>query len=77
MFHRTINILKSQSFFLFGARGTGKTTSILGMFPESEAHRLDLLETAVFGELEAYPERLSGIIARASKPWVIIDEQND
>ncbi|HUP51604.1 MAG TPA: AAA family ATPase, partial [Longimicrobiales bacterium] len=34
------------SFFLFGPRGTGKSTLLRGMFPR--AHRIDLLDEALY-----------------------------
>jgi hypothetical protein len=37
MFKRTINILKSNSFFLFDARGTGKTTLLRDLLPTNES----------------------------------------
>jgi hypothetical protein len=44
------------SFFLFGPRGTGKSTWLQQQFPE--AVRLDLLDPAVLRRYQARPERL-------------------
>lgn len=36
MYERSINILKTNSFFVFGARGTGKSTLIRTLLGGSE-----------------------------------------
>jgi predicted AAA+ superfamily ATPase len=61
-----------QSFFLFGPRGTGKTTWLKQRF--ADAIRLDLLDAAVQTELLAHPERLRDFIPERNPGWVIIDE---
>jgi len=79
MFTRYYKALKNQSFFLFGPRGTGKTTWLQTAFPDSQ--RLDLLNSDTARLLLAAPSRLEGMIE--SKPSgddgscslpVIIDE---
>jgi len=45
MFPRNYKHPKSQSFFLFGPRGTGKTTWLKNMMPT--ATRIDLLDEAL------------------------------
>ena len=61
------------SFFLFGPRGTGKTTWLRQAFPQGLL--LDLLEPELARELAARPERLRDVVeaARTDLP-VIIDE---
>jgi predicted AAA+ superfamily ATPase len=63
----------SQSFFLFGPRGSGKSTWIRQHFAKSV--RLDLLDEALFHELLTSPgrfaDRLRGLRARS---WVCVDE---
>lgn len=49
-----------RSFFLFGPRGTGKTTWIAERFPN--AHRIDLLRSDERRALTARPERLFEIV---------------
>lgn len=62
-----------RSFFLFGPRGTGKSTWLKRHF--SDALLLDLLEADILRELLAYPERLLSIVsAHPDKKVVIIDE---
>ena len=62
------------SFFLFGPRGTGKSTWLAQVFPE--ALRLDLLAPDVLRAYQARPERLAELIAAAGKTahTVVIDE---
>lgn len=61
-----------QSFFLFGPRGTGKTTWVKAVFPR--AVYLDLLESELFNDLAANPQRLETLIPREPRGWVVIDE---
>ncbi len=62
-----------QSFFLFGPRGTGKSTWLRQRFPE--AHVIDLLSPDTCRPLIAKPERLSDIVrAHADKHLFVIDE---
>lgn len=62
-----------HSFFLFGARGTGKSTWLRNQLPE--ALYLDLLDTSLQLELIAQPNRLEGMLGRrGAEDWVILDE---
>ena len=62
-----------RSFFLFGPRGTGKSTWLRTLFPD--ACRLDLLDTALYYELQREPQRLEGLIGRRPEnAWVVLDE---
>ena len=72
MYPRLYKALKNKSFFLFGPRGTGKTTWLKHAFPEAE--RLDLLHPETARLLLAAPERLSDMVVNKQPPWVIIDE---
>lgn len=61
------------SFFLFGARGTGKSTWLRGVLPG--AIYLDLLDTSLQLELTAAPHRLEAVIgAPAPGQRVVLDE---
>ena len=61
------------SYFLFGPRGTGKTTWLEEHFPD--AVRISLLDSAVKRDLRAFPERLAEYIGPVSEgKTVIIDE---
>jgi predicted AAA+ superfamily ATPase len=72
MYSRFIDPPKGKSFFLFGPRGTGKTTWVKSAFPK--AVYIDLLEAELFNDLTANPQRLSNFIPPDFKDWVIIDE---
>ncbi|MBI2191632.1 MAG: ATP-binding protein [Planctomycetes bacterium] len=61
------------SFFLFGPRGTGKTTFLNQAFPD--ALRIDLLSPAEHRSYLARPERLEDLIAaNPAKNALVIDE---
>lgn len=65
--------LPQGGFFLFGPRGTGKSTWLAQQFPQ--ALRLDLLAPEVLRAYQARPERLRERIAAApSADTVVIDE---
>ena len=72
MYSRLIKPPKAKSFFLFGPRGTGKTTWVKAAFPR--AVYLDLLEAEIFNDLLANPQRLESFIPKDFDGWVIIDE---
>ncbi|MEJ2752997.1 MAG: ATP-binding protein [Chloroflexota bacterium] len=62
-----------RSFFLFGPRGTGKSTWLRHVFPD--ALYLDLLDASLFLELSRDPHRLEAIIGnQPQQGWVILDE---
>lgn len=72
MIPRMIRFSQS-SFFLFGPRGTGKSTWLRASFPG--ALWFDLLDDELFQKLAARPERLTDRInAERSIQTVIIDE---
>jgi len=72
MYSRLIKPPKDKSFFLFGPRGTGKTTWVKSNF--TKALYLDLLEAELFNDLIANPQRLENFIPKNFNDWVIIDE---
>ena len=72
MYLRCIAPPKNKSFFLFGPRGTGKTTWVRAAFPQ--AVFIDLLESEVYNDLLANPQRLEKFIPKDFKDWIIIDE---
>lgn len=62
-----------HSFFLFGPRGTGKSTLLRRLLPD--ALFVDLLQPDVARDLEARPERLRDIVRGApERTPVVIDE---
>lgn len=74
MYSRILNLpLKSHtSLFLFGPRGTGKTSFIKSHLPG--ALYLDLLESDLYASLKAQPSRLEKLIPPGFTDWVVIDE---
>jgi predicted AAA+ superfamily ATPase len=72
MYSRIIKPPEEKSFFLFGPRGTGKTTWVKSRFPD--ALYLDLLEAEIYNDLLANPQRLENLIPKEFKKWVILDE---
>ncbi|MCH9643831.1 MAG: AAA family ATPase [Gammaproteobacteria bacterium] len=61
-----------QSVFIFGPRGTGKTSWLKAHF--AEALYFDLLHDDSYRMLLARPSRLETLIPSDYKDWVIIDE---
>lgn len=76
MFNRSVKLPKTKSFFLFGARGTGKSTLLKATFSDSHAYRLDLLLPSIEERLARDPESLIGEInALPSRiDTVVLDE---
>lgn len=78
MFNRVVNPLKTRSFFLFGARGTGKTTFLRGQFNQKNSFWIDLLDIDLEMKLQKRPmelvEILKGIEKNKTIKWIIIDE---
>ena len=63
------NLLKKKSFFLFGPRGTGKTTLIQHTLPDATV--IDMLEIKTYREYLKNPSIMS---EQKLKPIVVIDE---
>jgi uncharacterized protein len=61
-----------QSFFLFGPRGTGKSTWLKHHY--SGAELIDLLAPEVFRTYSARPERLREVTRGSKSKTIIIDE---
>lgn len=80
MLRRSINLSTQQSFFLFGARGTGKTSLVKGLFSvengSSEVLYLDLLNLELEAKYQLNPEQLFKELAALPRETktVIIDE---
>lgn len=75
MFNRLINPLKSSSFFLFGARGTGKTTFLRSFFEGQKVHWIDLLIPAQEQVFFKNPSQLAQEIqSNPTIQWVVLDE---
>jgi predicted AAA+ superfamily ATPase len=65
--------LPNLSFFLFGPRGTGKSTWLRQRL--GEARTFDLLDSTLFLELSKEPHRLESLVGREGKKgWIVLDE---
>lgn len=71
MYTRMMTYTLNKSCFIFGPRGTGKSTWIKKNFPD--AYAIDLLESEKFIELSANPQRLEQSIPEG-KTTIVIDE---
>ncbi len=78
MFKRLLKPSLTRSFFLFGPRSTGKSTLLHGVFPDSDALWIDLLDPELEHSLAASPSRLSAMLEQElvgqKRDWVVIDE---
>jgi len=76
MFKRLLDPLANRSFFIFGARGTGKSTFLKQKFITKECVYIDLLLPENETKYSLAPDVLTREIAALSfRPkWIIIDE---
>jgi predicted AAA+ superfamily ATPase len=76
MYHRILNPLKNSSFFLFGARGTGKSTLLSQLFTPEQAWFIDLLDPVQDDLFNRRPQELEQRVLELppDKKWVVIDE---
>src|SRR5438477_56297 len=74
MFKRILKLPleQAQSIFLFGPRGTGKTSWLKSHIPN--ALYFDLLDFSIYQPLLANPNRLDNLIPPGYSDWIIIDE---
>ena len=74
MFKRILSLPLDQpsSLFLFGPRGTGKTSWIKTNM--SSALYFDLLDFSLYGSLSSNPARLERLIPPGHRDWIVIDE---
>ncbi|MBA3954586.1 ATP-binding protein [Candidatus Dependentiae bacterium] len=74
MFNRilTLPLEENNSIFLFGPRGTGKTSWIRSHLPNQLY--LDLLDFSLYSSLVANPHKLENLIPKGYTGWIIIDE---
>ena len=72
MYQRLFIPPKNKSFFLFGSRGTGKTTWLKAYYPD--AIYLDFLRPELLRRLLGSENRLEEYIPSSYTGWVIMDE---
>lgn len=78
MVKRIINPLKSNSFFLFGARATGKTTFLKETFAQQPTLWFDLLDPELEERFALHPNQFKQEILQALSDrrleWIVVDE---
>lgn len=74
MFRRIINISKNNSLFIFGARGTGKSTLLEGQFKGAGTLWIDLLTDADESRYGRDPDELTRVLEAGIYQCVVIDE---
>ncbi len=74
MVQRLQSLKTKQSLFLFGARGTGKSTLLKQLFSSKKTLWIDLLNYKQESVFSKNPDRLSFLISNSSYKTVIIDE---
>jgi uncharacterized protein len=76
MYKRLITFSKNNSFFLFGARGTGKSFLLRHRFSKENSVFIDLLDPETYLNYSLNPSNLINYIDTLGKDieWIIIDE---
>jgi uncharacterized protein len=74
MFQRSQNLSDNNSFFLFGARGTGKSTLLQQRFRDAQTLWIDLLAEADEDKYGRHPDELTHALAQDTYRRVVIDE---
>ncbi|MEK6704870.1 MAG: AAA family ATPase [Bdellovibrionota bacterium] len=73
MFHRAVALNNKHSFFLFGPRGTGKSTLLRNTFQKNNILYIDLLDEEIHDRYFRKPQSLeSEIAALPKKPNIVI-----
>lgn len=73
MFRRLVKPIESNSFFIFGARGTGKSTYIHDLL-ENRGVFFDLLDDETFDRLLRQPKIIEEVCDTGNAEWIVIDE---
>jgi predicted AAA+ superfamily ATPase len=74
MFNRLCNLPKNNSFFLFGARGVGKTSLLRKVITTPSVLWLDLLDRRIEDRYALTPHLLFDECKSNPYEWVVIDE---
>lgn len=72
MYSRLLTPPAQKSFFLFGPRGTGKTTWVTSQFPK--ALYFDLLKAETYNDFLTHPSLIEEEIPSGFRDWIVIDE---
>ncbi len=78
MIKRSCKLSKSNSYFLFGARGTGKSSLLRENFKNEKTLWIDLLNDELVDQYQLQPQSLLqqiSILSKENRPrWIVIDE---
>lgn len=76
MIQRMLKPSKTNSYFLFGPRGSGKTTWLKNLYSDPNSLYIDLLDIKTFDDLMLEPHRFEALINSPEnrKKRVIVDE---
>ena len=74
MMKRLSNLSETNSFFLFGPRGVGKSTLLKAWFQAKDVMEIDLLEPSIEAKYLQKPERLLEEWQIKKSQWIFIDE---
>lgn len=76
MIKRLLKTVNLKSFFLFGARGTGKSTLLGSLYNEQTSYRFDLLDPVLLDDLRLDRERFKRVIDTEENrnKVIVIDE---
>ncbi len=61
-----------KSYFIFGPRGTGKSTWLKQTYPDALV--IDLLDPEVYRQYRSFPERLREVVSVAKQSTFVVDE---
>jgi uncharacterized protein len=74
MFERLLKPLKSNSLFVFGARGTGKSTWVKNHFKVAPEAYIDLLDDDLLDRLRLSSKIIDRLAESGEHEWIVIDE---
>jgi predicted AAA+ superfamily ATPase len=74
MFRRICSPLRSSSFFLFGARATGKSTFLKNFFEGESCYWIDLLDPELEYRYLRQPRLFYDEVRSQKADWVVLDE---
>ncbi|MGZ3748348.1 MAG: ATP-binding protein [Pseudobdellovibrionaceae bacterium] len=76
MVNRLFKPLKSRSFFIFGARGVGKSTWLRAQFNDQQAYFINLLDPEIYESFLLEPQRLNELLRQKElkNKTIVIDE---
>ncbi len=74
MVNRILNPSENNSFFIFGPRGTGKSTLVRSLYSKPQTLWIDLLREEDEERFRARPQDLSALLAAGQYKCVVIDE---